>query len=141
MDYNYLYKKGIDILIKRMHFKPTDIQLTGSLALSLYGLQPQREPHDIDVCVRQNSESLSGLKLIAEVLKTNQHSSPTNMYTFKIDDIIFNVWLENDVTTPITDSVTGVYIDTPIHIFNTKKSYNRLKDIKDLSDIAKLILS
>ena len=60
---------------------------------------------------------------------------------FQIDDIIFNVWVEDDVTTAITDSATGVYIDTPMHIFNTKKSYNRLKDIKDLSDIAKLILS
>ena len=141
MDYKYLYKKGMYILIKRMHFKPTDIKLTGSVALAMYGLQPQREPHDIDICVRQNSESLGCLKFIAEVFQTNQRSTLTNVYAFQIDDIIFNVWVEDDVTTAITDSATGVYIDTPMHIFNTKKSYNRLKDIKDLSDIAKLILS
>ena len=139
---NYL-NKGVDIL-KRLHFRPENIMVTGSVALDLLGLLPEdRFAHDIDFIIKMDDQTWRCLKLIEAIYSDEnikEYPDRYNTVFLKADGLTLNIWKQDNDWSEIKDSVTGVRIATADQIIQEKKKYGRPKDYKDINDIIKNLL-
>lgn len=139
-------------LLKRLHIRPCDIMVTGSVALDIHGILPKwRKCHDLDFIVKVSDEDWGCMRLLEMIAGTGKHGSVYGEYgkksdfiTFKTKDgIIINVWKYNDSGewSDLTDVHTGVRVAEVNHIISVKKKYARKKDYDDIIGIIDNIIS
>ena len=138
-------QKAVEVL-KALHFKPENIMVTGSIALDIQGLMPNRIAHDVDVIIKMDEQTWRCMKLIEAIQnsdKENINNYPgSDNITIIADNLKINIWkwsLEYDWS-ELKDINTGIYVATVNHIITVKKKYARDKDIVDIYNIVKNLL-
>ena len=133
--------KAVEVLVKKLHFKPEQIMVTGSLALELHGVLPEnRNPHDCDFLITCDDQTWRCMKLVAAVYNENDNGyQDRDMLVFKINNIKFNIWRRSFADYDLKDK-TGIWVSPVKDIIDAKKTIGRGKDYKDLTEICKLIL-
>lgn len=138
-------QKAVEVL-KALHFKPENIMVTGSIALDIQGLMPNRIAHDVDVIIKMDEQTWRCMKLIEAIQnsdKENINNYPgSDNITIIADNLKINIWkwsLEYDWS-ELKDINTGIYVATVNHIITAKKKYARDKDIVDIYNIVKNLL-
>ena len=126
-----------------------DIMICGSISLDICGLFPpyRHEAHDVDVFIRCDEKKT---KEIQDFIRTvNQLSNSTTKgseaYTWTLElksGVIINIWFYNPDASFNTEMKleSGVWVQRPADCFSKKKSYGRVKDYRDLNNIAKMYL-
>ena len=141
----YFLQKAVKAL-KKLHFKPENIMVTGSIALDAQGVS-NRIAHDVDFIIKMDEQAWRCMKLIEainlddedEASKDYDLSERKKMIILNVDGLILNIWKydEGSDWSCIKDSETGVYVATVNHIIEAKKKYARDKDFKDIYKIIK----
>jgi hypothetical protein len=138
-------QKAVEVL-KALHFKPENIMVTGSIALDIQGLMPNRIAHDVDFIIKMDEQTWRCMKLIEAIQnsdKENINNYPdSNNITIITDNLKINIWKWNPEYdwSELKDINTGIYVATVNHIITAKKKYARDKDIVDIYNIVKNLL-
>ena len=134
--------------LKKLHFKPENIMVTGSIALDMCGVFPEgRYAHDVDVVIKMDDKSWRCMRLLEEIYGCNKkkgkdYPKTTNSpLVFEVNGVIINIWKDqNYVWSDVVDNVTGIHIAQVKHIIEEKKKYARNKDNMDIHTIIKSFL-
>lgn len=145
--------KMVDDTIKTLNtfgVKNEDIMICGSVALDICGLFPKYRAngHDVDVVIKCTPDMEDKIKNFIKMLNELGETTPqkgsessTIVITLKSGTII-NLWFIKPTDTFNTEMKleSGVWVERPVDCFNKKKSYGRVKDFRDLNNIAKSYL-
>ena len=134
-------EKSLKIL-RRLHFKPENIMVTGSLALDIHGILPDnRISHDADFFVKMSADDWKCMKLIAAVYgKENDYSCKDEQVSFTINDTTLNIWKNFPYENTRVKDKSGIWVSPVENILAAKKGYGRKKDLDDIIAISKKVL-
>lgn len=132
------FDKAISLLNK-MGIENKDIVVTGSVALDILGVLPEKHKiHDFDCIINISNDKLPMFNLICEIFR----AEGTSYYTYpmlEIDGIKLNVFVNDSIENAIVE-YKGVKVNGLMSILKKKKEYKRVKDYQDINDIVKNIL-
>ncbi len=133
--------KGVEFLTK-LHFRPQNIMVTGSVALDIYGMLPEdRDIKDVDLIVKMDDKSWGCMKLLEAIYSEYEIDNKTNSLFFNVGGVILNIFrYDGGDWSNIKESETGIFIASFDNILNVKKNRGFAKDTKDICDICKKIL-
>lgn len=143
---------GLVEVLKEYDVKPDNFCITGSYALTTFGLNLNRELHDVDLYLRLNPETptyqnvINQLRLMQYIsgYVTPYDSNGKNTIAFDFRGMKVNIFMvANQFTFGFRTIHTrgGYHIDTIDHLLTKKMSLKRAKDYQDMNTIIKNLLS
>ena len=134
--------KCAEFLVKKLHFNPVNIMVTGSVALDIQGVLPDdREVNGVDIILKTDNKSWGCVKLLEAIFCEYELDNHTNSVFFDLGGTILNVFrYDGGDWSTIRDARTGVYVATVDNILKVKKARGSKKDICDLTGICSKIL-
>lgn len=152
-------KEALDSFVKTI-IVPNDMKclLVGSLALNMLGME-LGEPHDIDMeVILKNPEQESILKTLSEASgndfykkKCESYECAENRmenvtwehkpYIFTWKGVEINVWVVSEFSHNFITLQNEINVATVMSVVRKKVAYNRKKDIRFCSKMAKKFLS
>lgn len=140
---------GLVEVLKEYNVKPDNFCITGSYALTTFGLNLDRPLHDVDLYLKLDPEVpeyKGALKSLVSMQYASGYSIPYSDRTTIVLDFqgmrvnIFTVFnTEFGFRTICTSG--GYHIDTIDHVLSKKMTLKRPKDYQDMNTIIKNLLS
>lgn len=131
----------------------SQILICGSYALKIQGINTDRVPHDVDVCILPNKRHESIIKGITDsqhntYYKEFEYNIPEcthKPYIFQLGGIDVNIWFMDFKTylcffDEKNIQLNGCKIQPVNKVLDAKKSYNREKDWEDIGHIINNIM-